>query len=123
MYKQAIFMGITFPTNKGILSISQLPGLNLTDLAISLKALKKALKKNEDSDLDFLDDTKTVDKTLELQFEILKDVYLTKRDERNQLQKEQEIKEHNNKIINLIAEKEDESLKGKSIEELKALLK
>lgn len=41
MYKQAIFMGITFPTNKGILSISQLPGLNLTDLAISLKALKK----------------------------------------------------------------------------------
>lgn len=123
MYKQAIFMGITFPTNKGILSISQLPGLNLTDLAMSLKALKKALKKNEDSDLDFLDDTKTVDKTLELQFEILKDVYLTKRDERNQLQKEQEVKEHNNKIINLIAEKEDESLKGKSIDELKSLLK
>jgi len=34
-----------------------------------------------------------------------------------------EIKEHNKKIISLISEKKDESLKGKSIKQLEAMLK
>jgi len=122
-YKEAIFLGVTFPTNKGVLNISQLPGLSLTDLSISLKTLKKQLEKEENSELDFLDDSKTVDKTLELQFEILKDVYLTKKkdneDRRNALQD----RERRNKIISLIEKKKDESLESKSIDELENLLK
>ena len=35
----------------------------------------------------------------------------------------EEAKKHNDKIMALIAEKQENSLKGKSIEELKALLK
>jgi len=116
-------MGITFPTNKGQLLINQLPTLTLTDLSISLKALKKQLKKEDDGDLDFLDDSKTVNKTLELQFEILKDVYLTKKEQSDTSKQLLETKQHNQKILALIAEKQEEGLKSMSEEELKKLLK
>ena len=64
-----------------------------------------------------------VDIENQLRFDILKDVYLTKKKEAEELRNAAEIKAHNQKILTLIAEKKDESLKGKSIEELEGLLK
>jgi hypothetical protein len=122
-FKQASRLQLRFNTSKGSLSVEQLWDLSLTELSNSIKAVKKLLKKTDDDELSFLDSNITVDKTEQLRFDILKDVYLTKKEEQDQARTAKEVKEHNQKILALIAEKKEESLKGKSVEELEGLLK
>ena len=122
IYKLAVLSKLTIPTNKGILNVIEASTLSLKDLSLSLTSLNKTVKDDKDG-LDFLDDSKVVNKTLELQFNILKDLYLTKKEEMNKVKEARDVKEHNDKIMALIDEKQENSLKDKSIEELKALLK
>ena len=123
MYKQSSKLGLRFQTSKGLLSVEQLWHLNQTDISNAIKAVKKVLKKTDDDELSFLEDTKVVDVENQLRFDILKDVYLTKKAENEAQRNELETKAHNQKIDMLIAEKQEEGLRGKSIEELEALLK
>ena len=124
MYKQASQLGLRVNTSKGPLSVEQLWNLPMVDLKNTIKTLKKALKVNDDDDLDFLEDTESkVDKITELSFNILKDIYITKKDAAKALRDAATIKEHNQKILQLIASKKEAELGGKSIEELEALLK
>jgi len=64
-----------------------------------------------------------VDVENQLRFDILKDVYITKKKEAEKLRDAAEVKAHNQKILTLIAEKKDDELKGKSVEELEKMLK
>ena len=123
MYKQASRMGLRIQTNRGILSIEQLWQLNQSDLSNAIKAVKKALKKTDDDELSFLEDSKVVDIENQLRFDILKDVYLTKKKESEELRDAAEIKSQNQKILSLIAEKQEGKLKEMTIEELEKLIK
>ena len=123
MFKQASKLKIRFQTNRGLLSTEQLWDLTLTDLSNAVKAVKKVLKKNDDDELSFLEDAKVVDVENQLRFDVLKDVYLTKKKDNEELRNAAEVKAHNQKILTLIAEKQDKELEGKSIEELEAMLK
>ncbi len=123
MYKQAAILGLRVQTTKGLLSVDQLWTLKLKDLSDSLKALKKNSTKTSDSELDFLEETTKVDVISELAFEIMKDVYLTKREEATRIKEDAEVKAYNQKIIEIIARKQDQDLENKSLEELQALLK
>jgi hypothetical protein len=122
-FKQASKLKLRFLTSKGMLSVEQLWDLSQNDLSNSIKAVKKVLKKNDDDELSFLEDSKVVDTENQLKFDILKDVYLTKKKELDDARDALQIKERNQKILSLIAEKQDESLKSLSIDELKALIK
>ena len=123
MYKQAAILGLRIQTTKGLLSVDQLWTLKLKDLSDSLKALKKNSTKTSDSELDFLEETTKIDVISELAFEIMKDVYLTKREEAKRVKENAEVKAYNQKIIEIIARKQDQDLENKSLEELQALLK
>ena len=123
MYKESSKLKLRFPTQVGLLSAEQLWDLNQTQLSNAVKAVKKVLKKTDDDELSFLEDTKVVDVENQLRFDILKDVYLTKKKEAEELRTAAETKAHNQKILTLISEKKEEGLKGKTIEELEALLK
>lgn len=124
MYKQASKLKLRIATSVGMLSVEQLWDLPQTKLAESIKAVKKVLKKNDDDDeLSFLESSKVVDVENQLRFDILKDVYLTKKAEAEAARDALETKAHNQKIMALIAEKKDESLKNMSIEELGKLMK
>jgi len=123
MYKEATRLGLRFQTNKGLLSTEQLFSLTQTDLASAIKASKKLLKKNDDDDLGFLEDNSKVDKIEELRFNILKDVYLTKKTENEANRAEAEAKAHNAKIDELILRKRETQLAEMSIEELEKLRK
>lgn len=123
MYKEATRLGLRFQTNKGLLSTEQLFSLTQTDLASAIKASKKLLKKNDDDDLGFLEDNSKVDKIEELRFNILKDVYLTKKTENEASRAEAEAKAHNAKIDELILRKRETQLAEMSIEELEKLRK
>jgi hypothetical protein len=122
MYKKASQLKLRFLTNVGQLSAEQLWDLSLTDLSNAVKAVKKVLKKTDDDELSFLEDAKVVDVENQLRFDILKDVYLTKKKEAEELRTAKEVKARNQKIIEIIAEKEEGALKDKSIEELRSLI-
>ena len=123
MFKQASKLKLRFATNRGLLSAEQLWDLNQTDLANAIKTVKKVLKKTDDDELSFLEDSKVVDVENQLRFDILKDVYLTKKKESEELRNAAEDKAHNQKILTLIAEKREGALKDLPIEELEKLLK
>lgn len=123
VFKTASKEKLRFETSKGNLSVEQLWDLNLTTLANIVRNFKKQLKKDNDDELSFLDEKATpTDKTLELKFEVVKAIYIDKKEDRDAAQTEAAKKEHNQKIMALIAEKQEEGLKGKSIEDLTAML-
>lgn len=124
MFKEASKLKLRFSTSKGSLSVEQLWELTQTELATCIKNVKKSLKKGDtEDDLSFLDSTTTVDTTEQLRFDILKDVYLTKKSESEALRNAKEIKEHNQKIMELISNKQESELQNKSVDELMSLLK
>lgn len=124
MYKQASQIGLRVNTPRGPLSVEQLWNLSMTDLATTIKNIKKMIKSDDVDELDFLEEgTSKVDKTLELSFNIVKDVYVTKKEAAKAIRDAADIKAHNQKILELIASKKNAELEGKSIAELEALLK
>lgn len=123
MYKQASQLKLRFSTNVGMLSVEQLWDLSQANLSNLIKSVKKVLKKNDDDELSFLEDTKVVDVENQLRFDILKDVYLSKKKESEELRNAADIKAHNQKIDSLIAEKQEGKLREMSIEDLEKLRK
>ncbi|HEY8365052.1 MAG TPA: hypothetical protein VIK84_05720 [Haloplasmataceae bacterium] len=123
IFKEASKLKLRFVTPKGLLSIEQLWDLSQKELDVCIRNLSKVIKKNEDDNLSFLDDTGVVNSIDQLSFDILKDVYLTKKREVEEAKNALEVKQHNQKILELIAEKKEQGLKDKSIEELEKLLK
>ncbi len=123
MYKKASQLKLRFLTSVGLLSVEQLWDLSQSQLSNAIKAVKKVLKKNDDDELSFLEDTKEVDVENQLRFDILKDVYLTKKKEAEDLRDAADIKAHNQKIDSLIAEKQEGKLRDMSIGELEKLRK
>jgi hypothetical protein len=120
-FKLASQQKLRFQTNKGLLSVEQLWDLSLEDLdalAVSLETEHKESGKKS-----FLVKTSAKDKTAKLRFDVTLDVLNTKVEEMQAAQEAAEIKEHNKKIITLISEKQDESLKGKSIKQLEGMLR
>jgi hypothetical protein len=90
----------------------------LDTLAVSLEEAYKNSKGKS-----FLDKKTEKDKTIKLKFDIALDILNTKVEEREAERKEAENKEHNQKILALIKEKQDDELKGKSVKELEKMLK
>lgn len=127
IYKKASKKKLRFSTNRGSLSVEQLwdlPKEEIRQLVIKAReAAKKSSGEVNDTELSFLDapvKTKATDD--ELRFEILKDIYLTKKSAEEKAQKRAEAKENNKKILDLIARKQDEALEKKSIKELEKML-
>jgi hypothetical protein len=120
-FKLASQQKLRFQTSKGLLTTEQLWDLSLDELdalAVSLETEHKESGKKS-----FLTKTSVKDKTAKLRFDVALDILHTKVDEAQAASEALEIKEHNKKIIALIADKKDESLKGKSIKQLEAMLR
>jgi hypothetical protein len=125
-YKEASRLRLKFSSSVGQLNVEQLWDLKLTELTSLVKELKKQLTKssidNNDDELAFLEENVVVDATAQLRFDIVKDIYLTKKQEQDMLRDAKNTKEHNQKILALIAKKQESSLEEMSIAELEAKL-
>ncbi|WP_051382444.1 hypothetical protein [Bradyrhizobium sp. Tv2a-2] len=126
MFEKAARIKLRFDTGKGMLAVEDLFDLplasktgktNLDDLA---RSLYKQLKSGED--ISFVEADKASDPTVQLRFDIVKFVIDTKLEENRQASKERDRAEQKQKIMALIADKQDEALKGKSLEDLQAEL-
>lgn len=120
-FKLASQQKLRFQTNKGLLSTEQLWDLSLDDLDLLTISLDEEYSKSGKKS--FLVKSSLKDKTTKLRFDIALDVLNTKNEEQQAAAEAREIREHNKKIIALIAEKEEEGLKKKSKKELEAMLR
>jgi hypothetical protein len=120
-FKECSRRKLRFKTASGLLSVEQLWDLHLEQLDTLAVSLEKDV--NEAPKKSFLVKTSNEDKIAKLKFDIVLDILNTRIKERDEYLEQKENKEQNEKILSLISEKQDESLKGKSIEELKAMLK
>lgn len=124
IYQEASRLKLRFSTTQGLLSVEQLWDLSLAKLATAIKEAKNKIQKdNPDDELSFLDENKNVDIEAQLTFDVLKDVYVTKKQEMDAAKTTADNKAHNEKILGLIYDKEQKEMGEKSIEELKAMLK
>ena len=121
IYKKAAQQGLTFNTNRGVLTVTQLFGLGISDLDALAVRLQEEYKNSGGKSFIATDDNK--DKTIKLKFDIALDVLETKVAAADKASKVAETRAHNKKILELIASKQDESLAGMSIEDLEKQLK
>lgn len=127
IYKKASKKKLRFSTNRGSLPVEQLwdlPKEEIRELVIKAReAAKKSSGEVNDSELSFLDSPAKAKATDdELRFEILKDIYLTKKSAEEKAQKKAEVKANNKKLLEIIARKQDEALEKKSIRDLEKML-
>lgn len=126
MFEKATRLKLRFDSSKGPLAAEDLWDLplaqdprraNLDDIAISLH---RQLKNGED--VSFVDKEKKSDAIVQLKFDIVKHVIEVRLAERDLAATAKGNAEQKQKILGIIAEKEGESLKGKSLDELKAMV-
>lgn len=110
---------IRFPY-KGSATAEDLWDLPVTELDNIYKSLNaKAKLVNEESLLETRTDG---DEELTLQIEIVKYIVSVKLEEKKEAERARERKEQKEKIMSILASKQDEALQGKSVEELKKML-
>jgi hypothetical protein len=120
-FKTASRLKLRFQTSKGLLTTEQLWDLSIGDLDTLAVSLEEEHAKSGKKS--FVVKSSAKDKTSKLKFDVVLDVLNTKVEEEQAATEAKEVKEHNKKIIELIAEKQDESLKGKTVKQLEAMLK
>lgn len=119
-FMQASKMKLRIESTKGLLTVEQLWDLSLIDLdklAVSLERKKSISAKT------FLDVKTEADEVAKLKFDIVLEVLETKVKEDTAARKALEDKEHNQKILGILAKKKDDSLEKMTIEELEAQLR
>lgn len=124
MSKEELFIKATrektrFPY-KGLASVEDLWDLPVTELDKIYKSLKKQEKTaNEESLLEVKTDE---DEELTMQIEIVKYVVGVKLEEKKAADNAKAKKEQKEKLLRLLADKQDEELKGKTAEEIQKMI-
>ena len=121
MYKEATRLKLRFQTLRGPLSIENLWDLSMEELDVLAVKLQQEYK--ESGKKSFLVKKSKKDKELKLKFDITLDILTTKVEEAAAAADANEIKRHNTRIDELIAQKQEEELKSLSVEELEKLRK
>lgn len=121
MWKEAIRLKMRFSTSRGPLTIEQLWDLSLEELDALAVELKKQY--DESGAKSYLKKKSSKDKQVKLAFDIVLDILETKVEDAENDKNALETKEHNQKIMSLIAKKKDEKLESLDIDELEEMLK
>lgn len=119
MFEMAVRAKMRFPF-KGLISVEDLWDLSVESLDSIFKNLNSQLKQTKEESL--LNTKTKEDKELDIKIEIVKYVVGVKLEEKELKLKVKEQKEKKQKIMEILASKQDESLQSKSIEELTKML-
>ena len=119
MFEHATRNKVRFPF-KGLISVEDLWDLSLTNLDSIYKTLNKQVKQSEEESL--LNTKTTVDKELDVQIAIVKHIVAVKLAEQEAREKTSAKKAQKQKIMAIIASKQDEALQNSSVEDLQKML-
>lgn len=123
-FEQASKLKLRFATDRGWISTEDLWDLPLINSRVSLdnvaKGLNRELKSSEEES--FVTKKSSADEITSLKFEIVKHIISVKMDEIEVNEKKVINMAKKNRILAILAAKEDAELEGKSADELKELL-
>lgn len=105
---------------KGMISTEDLWDLSVENLDNVFKMLNSEMRKTKEESL--LSTKSKDDEVLELKIEIVKHIVAVKQEEKEVREKKFLDRERNQKIMSIIAAKQDEQLHNMSVEELQKLL-
>lgn len=105
---------------KGLATVEDLWDLTVTELDKIYKLLNTKAKQAQEESL--LEVKSSEDEELTAQIEIIKYIVSVKLEEKKAAEMAKERKEQKQKIMSVLASKQDEALQGKSIEELEKML-
>lgn len=105
---------------KGQATVEDLWDLSMTELDKIYKTLNAQQKRAQEDSL--LDTKSEEDEELAVQIGIVKYIFTVKQEEKKAAETAKERKEQKQKIMAILASKQDEALHGKSIEELEKML-
>lgn len=117
MFEKAVRMKLRLSSSKGLLSVEDLWDLPLAELNKIAKDLNKQLKNAEEED--FLKVSSKEDERLKFAFDVVLHVLNTLKDEKEARDNLAKKKKEKEKLLALLEEKQEESLKDLSVEELK----
>ena len=125
MFEQAARLKLRFDSPKGWLTAEDLWDLpllssrsaNLNDIA---KSLNRELK--ESADEDFVNPSEKPNVVLKLKFDLVKHVIDVRLAEAAEAKQAADRRDKKDRLLELIARKQDESLAAKSVEELQAMV-
>ena len=126
IFEQAIRSKLRFSTTKGLLTVEDLwdlPLVSMSGAQVNLDDLARvAYKEMEESACrSFVQKASKISETAKLKFDIIKHIIDVRLAERDAAIERSEKAVKKQRILELIATKEDESLAGKSLEELQKL--
>ena len=119
IFEYAVRNKVRFPF-KGMISAEDLWDLSLTNLDSIYKTLNKQVKQSEEESL--LATKTSVDTELEVQIAIVKHIVSVKLEEQEVREKAAAKKAQKQKIMAIIAAKEDEALHNSSVDDLRKML-
>lgn len=119
MFEFATRSKMRFPF-KGQISVEDLWDLRVEDLDTVFKTLNKQIKQTKEESL--LATKTTEDTILDTQIAIVKYIFDVKVQETNARLIEKERKEQKQKIMSILATKQEQELQNKSVEELQKML-
>lgn len=119
IFEYAVRNKVRFPF-KGMISAEDLWDLSLTNLDSIYKTLNKQVKQSEEESL--LTTKTSVDTELEVQIAIVKHIVSVKLAEQEAREKDAAKRAQKQKIMSIIATKEDEALQNTSVDDLRKML-
>ena len=119
MFEIAVRNKFRFPF-KGAISVEDLWDLSVQQLDGIFKTLNSQEKKAQEESL--LETRTPEDEVLKIKIEIIRHIVAVKLDEANQAERAKETRDQKQKILGILAEKQDENLRNKTPEELRAML-
>ena len=126
MFEQAIRQKLRFTTSQGQLTVEDLWDLPLTSTTnkANLDAIAVGLyaELNSNRNISFVNNGSTGDQTLQLKFDIVKHIIDVRKAENASAVEARARKDQKQRLLELINQKENESLAGKSIDELRKMV-
>jgi hypothetical protein len=126
MFEKASRLKLRFDSAKGQLTPEDLWDLPLTssvgkaNLDDVARALHKQLKSGDD--VSFVDAAKKSDSTIQLKFDLVKHVIDVRMAEAEARRNQNAVADKKQRIMQIIAEREDDTLKSASVDDLKKML-
>ena len=126
MFEKASRLKLRFDTNKGMLSVEDLWDLpllsatnkvNLDDIA---RSLHRQLK--NDDDVSFVNLDRKSDKIVQLKFDVVKYIIEVRLAEADAAKITRENREKKDRLLQLIAERQDDDLKNMPLDDLKKMV-
>jgi hypothetical protein len=124
IFERASRLGLTFTTPIGVLTDRDLWLLPLVGPQVNLNDIAKSLNKivNDEDGEDFVNVKKNKDTRPQLRLDIVKRIIEYKLAVKDINEKREKTVQRNERIKGILADKEDQELVGKSVEELEELL-